>query len=243
MAAILAAGGCGRETPTDTGTPAPAKAPEMSAKTNGAAAAPAIDNKDKVLLKTDLPKAITLGTPIPIEIPNLEPENMSAPADFKVPVGSTNLALKKKVTSSDSEPVLGTLALITDADKEGDEGSWVELGPGKQWVQIDLEKPAAIYAVYIWHYHSQKRAYRDVVVQVSDDPKFETGVTTIYNADSKNELGLGVGKDPAYIETYKGKIVDGKGVKGRYVRLYSNGNTSNKLNHYIEVEVFGLPAA
>jgi len=28
-------------------------------------------------------------------------------------------------------------------------------------------------------------------------------------------------------------------VKGRYVRLYSNGNTTNKMNHYIEVEVFG----
>jgi hypothetical protein len=26
------------------------------------------------------------------------------------------------------------------------------------------------------------------------------------------------------------------------VRLHSNGNTSNKLNHYIEVEVFGKPA-
>jgi hypothetical protein len=25
--------------------------------------------------------------------------------------------------------------------------------------------------------------------------------------------------------------------------LYSNGNTTNKLNHYIEVEVFGKPAA
>ena len=28
-------------------------------------------------------------------------------------------------------------------------------------------------------------------------------------------------------------------VKGRYVRLYSNGNTSNDTNHYIEVEVYG----
>jgi len=46
-----------------------------------------------------------------------------------------------------------------------------------------------------------------------------------------------------YIETYQGKLIDGKGVKGRYVRLYSNGNTANKLNHYIEVEVWGKPAA
>jgi hypothetical protein len=29
-------------------------------------------------------------------------------------------------------------------------------------------------------------------------------------------------------------------VHGQYVRLYSNGNTSNDLNHYIEVEVHGI---
>ena len=46
-----------------------------------------------------------------------------------------------------------------------------------------------------------------------------------------------------YIETYQGKLIDAKGVKGRYVRLYSNGNTTNKMNHYIEVEVWGKPAA
>jgi hypothetical protein len=38
-------------------------------------------------------------------------------------------------------------------------------------------------------------------------------------------------------------LIDAKGVKGRYVRLYSKGNTTNKLNHYIEVEVFGKSAA
>jgi len=25
------------------------------------------------------------------------------------------------------------------------------------------------------------------------------------------------------------------------VRLYSNGNTANSMNHYVEVEVFGKP--
>jgi len=36
-----------------------------------------------------------------------------------------------------------------------------------------------------------------------------------------------------------GRIFDGKGTVGRYVRLYSNGNTSDELNHYCEVEVHG----
>jgi len=110
-------------------------------------------------------------------------------------------------------------------------------------VQIDLEKDADIYAVIIWHFHSQQRVYFDVVVQVSDDPTFSKDVTTIFNNDGGNELGLGAGKDQDYIESYQGKLIDAKSVKGRYVRLYSKGNTTNKLNHYTEVEVFGKPAA
>jgi hypothetical protein len=199
--------------------------------------------EDPVALKTDLPKPLFVGTPVPIKVSNLEPARTGKRPDFMVPAGTVNLARGKKVTSSDSDPVVGTLDLITDGDKEGDEGSWVELGPGKQWVQIDLEKDANIYAVVVWHFHSQARVYFDVVVQVSDDPKFEKGVTTIFNADAANELALGAGKDLAYIETYEGKLMDAKGVKGRYVRLYSKGNTTNKLNHYIEVEVFGKPAS
>ena len=193
--------------------------------------------QDKVPLKTDLPKPLFVGTPVPIKVPNLEPAPKGKRPDFLVPVGTVNLAKGKKVTASDSDPVIGTLDLVTDGDKEGDEGSWVELAPGKQWVQIDLEKSADISAVLLWHFHSQARAYFDVVVQVSDDPKFEKDVTTIFDDT------VDTGKDLAYIETYEGKLIDAKGVKGRYVRLYSKGNTTNKMNHYIEVEVWGKPAA
>ena len=42
-----------------------------------------------------------------------------------------------------------------------------------------------------------------------------------------------------YIETYEGRPFAVPGVKARYVRLWSNGNTSDDMNHYIEVEVFG----
>jgi len=40
----------------------------------------------------------------------------------------------------------------------------------------------------------------------------------------------------------EGLLVDAKGVRGRYVRLYSNGNTVDELNRYTEVAVYGLPA-
>ena len=193
--------------------------------------------EDQVVLKTDLPKPLFVGTPVPIKVSNLEPQQKGKRPDFMVPAGTVNLAKGKKVTSSSGEPVVGTLDLITDGDKEGDEGSWVELDPGKQWVQIDLEKTASISAVIVWHYHSQERVYFDVVVQVSDDPKFEKDVTTIFDDTP------GTGKDLAYVENYQGKLIDAKAAKGRYVRLSSKGNTTSKMNHYIEVEVFGKPAA
>jgi hypothetical protein len=198
--------------------------------------------QNQIVLKTKLPPPLFVGTPVPLNVPNLEPPMKGKRPDFQVPAGTVNLASNKKVTASDSNPDVGTLDMIVDGDKDGNEGSWVELGPGKQWVQIDLARNANIYAVLIWHFHSQARVYRDVVVQVSQDPTFRSGVTTIFNNDFRNELGLGAGKDLNYIETYQGKLIDAKGAKGRYVRLYSNGNTANKLNHYIEVEVWGKPA-
>ena len=199
--------------------------------------------QDRVPLKTQLPRPLFVGTPVPLNVPNLEPPMKGKRPDFMVPMGTVNLAKGKKVTSSDNNPVVGTLDLVTDGDKAGDEGSWVELGPGKQWVQIDLAKSSNVYALLVWHFHSQARVYRDVVVQVSNDPAFKSGVTTIFNNDFNGVLGLGTGKDLNYVETYQGKLIDAKGATGRYVRLYSNGNTTNKLNDYIEVEVWGKPAA
>ena len=199
--------------------------------------------QDKVPLKTKLPPPLFVGTPVPLNVTNLERPTKAKRPDFLVPVGTVNLAKNKKVTASDNNPIVGTLDMINDGDKDGNEGSWVELGPGKQWAQIDLAKSANIYAVLLWHFHAQARVYRDVVVQVSDDPTFRAGVATIFNNDFHNELGLGAGKDLNYVETYQGKLIDAKGVKGRYVRFYSNGNTANKLNDYIEAEVWGKPAA
>ena len=108
--------------------------------------------------------------------------------------------------------------------------------------RIDLGKSCELHAIVAWHYHSQARVYRDVVVQVSDDRDFISGVATVFSNDHDNTSGLGAGKDKEYIETFDGKLFDPKGAKARYVRLYSGGNTSNDMNHYVEVEVYGLPA-
>jgi hypothetical protein len=190
-------------------------------------------------LKTEYPKPMFVGTPVPISLKNMEKPHENKEWVFDLPAGSVNLAAKKTVTASDSAPLLGTLDLVTDGDKSAEEGSYVEIAGGKQWVQIDLGKTSDIGCILMWHYHLQARAYKAIVVQISDDPDFVKGVTTVFNNDMDNVNGLGVGKDFAYVENNYGKLVDAKGAKGRYVRLYSNGNTSNGMNHYIEVEVWG----
>jgi len=197
----------------------------------------------KVPLTTTIPPPLTVGTPVPIKLPNLEVLDPNKKQELMVPAGTTNLALKKPAKSSDADPLLGTLEMVTDGIKDADEGNYVELAPGKQWVQIDLGEKADIYGVWVWHFHSQARAYKGVVVQVSNDPDFIDGVKTIFNNDADNSNGLGAGKDPAYVETNQGRLMVAKEpVQGRYVRFYSNGNTSNPSNHYIEAEVWGKPA-
>jgi hypothetical protein len=195
---------------------------------------------DRVPLKLDLPRPLFAGTPRPIQVPNLERLSAARRPDMMVPAGTVLLSKGKRVTSSDPLPVIGELSFVTDGDKSGTEGTYVELGPNVQWVQIDLAAPATLAAIVVWHFHSQARAYHDVIVQVGDDPEFKQGVRTLYNNDEDNSAKLGKGTDPAYIETYQGRLIDAKGAKARYVRLYSNGNTSDELNHYCEVEVYGV---
>ena len=171
--------------------------PRLAALILALGACSLLQAQDLVPLKLALPKPMLVGTPAPTNIPNLERPGTAKRLELLVPKGTVNLALHKEVTSSDSEPVIGDLTLLTDGEKGGDEGNYVELGQGKQWVQIDLGQSAPLYAVAVWHYHSQARVYFNVVVQLSDDPNFLRGVTTIYNSDLTNALGLGAGRHHA----------------------------------------------
>ena len=200
------------------------------------------NGQEKVELELKLPKPLFVGTPKNIRSANLERITGKKRGPFYVPPGTELLSLNKPVTGSDTAPVIGELEFVTDGEKSGEEGYFVELGPLVQWIQIDLQDAYSLHAILIWHYHSQARVYRDVIVQVSEDPDFITGVQTIFNNDHDNSAGLGIGKDKEYIETNEGRLIDPRGVKARYVRLVSRGNTSNEMNHYVEVEVYGTPA-
>ena len=190
----------------------------------------------------ELPQPMFVGTPQNFRVSNLEKPLGRPRPPFLAPAGTTNVALGKSVSSSEEElPIIGELEQITDDDKEAADGSFVELGPFLQHVTIDLEARHTIYAIVVWHYHLQARVYSDVIVQVADDPEFLTNVSTVFNNDRDNSSKMGEGADLHYVETSEGKLIDAKGVEGRYVRLVSNGNTSNDLNHYVEVGVYGVP--
>jgi len=194
-----------------------------------------------VPLGLSLPKPMFKGTPRALPfVPNMEERWYRKRPPFLVPPGTMNMALGKPVTGSDNEPIIGELNLINDGDKDSGDGYFVELDPGRQWVQIDLQAETAVYAIVLWHYHQRPTIYHDVVVQLSNDPDF-IDVVTVFNNDHDNSSGLGIGRDKSYVETYQGKLIDGKGFSGRYVRLWSKENCDSEYNQYVEVEVHGRP--
>lgn len=195
-------------------------------------------------LPLKLPPPTLKGTPD--DLPkgaNVEAVQEKAPPPFLAPKGARNLALNKKVTGSDRNPISGELSQITDGTKEAFDEQAVEMRKGVQWVQIDLGEVCDIYAVVLWHDHRVLQVFRSVVVQTADDPDFIENVTTLFNNDTENSAGLGIGFDKQYFETQFGKIIPAKsGLKARYVRCYSKGSNLSALNAYQEIEVYGQSA-
>ena len=202
----------------------------------------AADAKATVPLKLDLPAHTLKGTPEDLPAgPNVEPLSDKPPVPLQVPAGVVNVAAGLAVTSS-IPPFLGTLTQITDGKKEAFDDAAVEFKKGTQWVQLDLGKSIAIYAIVMWHDHRYVQSMHDVILQISDDPEFKTGVTTLFNNDVDNSSGLGVGTDREYFEMEFGRAVDAKGIKARYVRGYTKGGSQSALNCWQELEVYALPA-
>lgn len=197
---------------------------------------------DTVPLILELPLKTLKGTPEDLPSgPNIDPLTDEPPKPVQIPKGAVNVAAGKPVTSS-VEPFLGELKAVTDGKKEPLDDDAVEFRKGTQWVQVDLGESYAIHAIAMWHDHRYIQVIRDAVLQVSDDPEFKTGVTTLYNNDSDNSSGLGVGTDREYFEQHFGRVVPANGIKARYVRGYSRGSNQSGLNCWQEIEVYATPA-
>lgn len=191
------------------------------------------------VIKPVMPKPLFIGSGIPSNDtpPNLEKSNVPPVREVTVPRNVSLLSRGALVTSSDPAP-LGELSLVTDGDKQGDDGYGVELLPGQQWVQIDLGDTREIWLIWQWKYHKMGVIYKDVIIEISDDVKFGTS-RIVFNNDHDNTSGRGIGTDEAWVEANCGRAIQTHGARGRYVRLWSNGRNIDDTNQWIEVEVFG----
>lgn len=220
------------------------KAAVLTAAVTAAGASTGAAESDLAPLPLKLPLPTLKGTPD--DLPkgaNIEPPSEKPRPAFLAPKGVRNVALNKKVTGSDRSPVNGELSQITDGNKEAFDDHVVEMRRGVQWVQIDLGEVCDVYAVVVWHDHRWLQVFRNVVVQAADDPDFIQNVTPLFNNDTENAAGLGIGSDRQYFETQQGKLIPVKnGLKTRYLRFYTKGSNLSAFNCYQEIEVYGQPA-
>lgn len=197
--------------------------------------------EDLAPLNLKLPDKAFAGTPTDIKVgPNVEPLSKTPRPPLMVPKDVKNLAPTSKISSNDTNIAPASLAKIIDGDKEAP--NMVLLRKGLRYVQFDLGSAQELFAIVIWHAHDTAKVYHQVAVQLADDADFTKNVRTIFNNDVENRSGLGVGTDREYFESYEGKLVDPKGAKAQFVRLYSAGSTDSKMNEYTEVEIYGRPA-
>ena len=198
--------------------------------------------EDKVAIKFELPAPHSSGTPKEVKSDNLEPD--PGPGKYRppimVPVGfDKKLTTEETKVTTSEEAVTGENEYVVDGDKTPDATCMLQLPGGLQWVQLDLGAEKTVSAVCVWHDQGDDRVYKDVIVQLSNDEKFAKDVTTIFNNDHDNTAKLGKGADKEYRERTDGRPIDGTRTKARYVRCYSNGSSSEPVNNYIEIEVFG----
>src|ERR1017187_1564125 len=195
-----------------------------------------------VPLILDLPVPAFKGLPKDLKLgPNVEPFPGKPRPPMMVPFGLRNIAPDSKVTCSDTNVSADSLAKLTDGDKEAADQSIIFLRKGKQWVQMEFDRPQEFFALVIWHTHNTPKVYHDVIVQIVNDSDFRQNARPIFNNDADSTFDLGHGKDREYVETCEGKLINARGVQARYIRCYSNGSTESPRNEYTEIEVYGRP--
>ena len=241
----------GEKTPTTGDRPAPATGPAgrpvpaTATRGAGSASAPAAGMALVELdfgLGVDAVTRATPGNPLGLKPPHLRREVKRPP--FMVRAGMTNVALYKPVAAADPEPVTGDLDQLTDGLKKSGPFDFVEFGPGRQWVQVDLGRTRTIHAIGVWHFYKNATIYNDVIVRVADDGGFTQNVRTLFNNDHDNSSGLGPGGDTAFYTRWWGEIVDARGrdyagTPARYVRVYTADGMEGEPVRFVEIAVYG----
>lgn len=219
--------------------PATPSADSPAAQPSAPPAAPPAANT--VTIRPVFPKPFFASGPFAANLPNLEAPGKAAPVlEFAVPAGTALVSENLPVTAS-VKPVQGRLGMVTDGDLSSYPDALVALPGGGQWIQLDLGRPQAVQKIHLWHAHNRTDVYLDLVVQLSEDPEFKSGVTTLYNADADNSLGLGAGTDPAYLETNHGRVIDGRGTVARHVRVWGSGSYRDGQLRFAELQVYASP--
>jgi hypothetical protein len=175
-------------------------------------------------------KATNQGNPFSFETSSEEVEASPEKVILTVEEASTeagaNVALGKPVTESTGKS-LSRPDLITDGNKTsgitGSSGYAHTSRAGE--VQVDLQQVYSLDSIKLYMWYGDGRMYNDTRVRVS--------------ADGSNwETVFDVAVDGNYATSAEGKEIKLNGKNVRYIRSYSNGNTSNADTHWIEIEAF-----
>lgn len=176
---------------------------------------------------------------------------LTLPVLAEEPPALTNIAQGKNVsihgpTSGADRPA----SWLTDGITES--GKYVEISKDTEqnstdpsYAQIDLGTSYDIAKVEFWNYWDDGRTLVGLVILASEKGTFaEDDRTVIFNSDTENFFGFGVGTDASYKSVSAGLSVE-KAARGRYVRVMNNGHDGGtpgqkkQGGHYTEIKVYG----
>ena len=176
---------------------------------------------------------------------------LTLPVLAEEPPALTNVAQGKNVsihgpTSGADRPA----SWLTDGITES--GKYVEISKDTEqnstdpsYAQIDLGTSYDIAKVEFWNYWDDGRTLVGLVILASEKGTFaEDDRTVIFNSDTENFFGFGVGTDTSYKSVSAGLSVE-KEARGRYVRVMNNGHDGGTPGqkkhggHYTEIKVYG----
>jgi lysophospholipase L1-like esterase len=168
--------------------------------------------------------------------------NSTTSAVVSVTVDNSTLnLLSGKIAATNGNNNATALGWITNGDKTLT--NIADMGAGAIYLQYDLGSSVNLGDIKLWHYYGDPRSYHDVLVELSNSSTFATGNTIVFNNDTNNSLGLGAGTDSEYAESSAGKDISFSPVSARYIRIYSNGSSSNTANHYVEAEAYAATSS